>query len=280
MAATNETSSPERNKGWYQNDLTEVREPIRKLLETYSKVPSSEVVKHVNNIRERGFASNPYPCIGLYRFTSLTLLSHPLYDTILERLKAAANATYLDIGCCFGQDLRQLVQDGVPSERLVGLDIEETLMELGHDFFLDRKTLKSQFVVADVFKGAAQGKVWTDLEERGIDVLHCSAFLHLFTLQDQITAAKQIARLVKKGGIIVGRQVGTTKPGDMPGIIKNTFCYRHSVETFDAMWKEVGEATQTQWKVEGIMDMVEYNPVSSVEDENDRRFLFTVTRLE
>ena len=50
MAATNDTSLPERNKGWYQEDLTEVNEPIRKLLESYSRVPSAEVVKHVNQI--------------------------------------------------------------------------------------------------------------------------------------------------------------------------------------------------------------------------------------
>lgn len=50
MAATNETSFPERNRGWYQDDLTEVNEPMRKLLENYSYVPSSEVVKHVNAI--------------------------------------------------------------------------------------------------------------------------------------------------------------------------------------------------------------------------------------
>ena len=50
MAATNDTSLPERNKGWYQEDLTEVNEPIRKLLESYSKVPSREVVDHVNKV--------------------------------------------------------------------------------------------------------------------------------------------------------------------------------------------------------------------------------------
>ena len=50
MAATSDASLPERNKGWYQEDLTEVNEPIRKLLESYSKVPGGEVVKHVNKI--------------------------------------------------------------------------------------------------------------------------------------------------------------------------------------------------------------------------------------
>lgn len=230
--------------------------------------------------RERGFATNPYPCIGLYRFANLTLITHPLYGTILERLKSVSTSpTYLDVGCCFGQDLRQLVLDGVPSQHLIGLDVERALMELGYDFFLDRETLQSSFVVADVFEGGAQ-RVWSDLEERGIDVLHCSAFFHLFTLEKQISAAKQIAKLVRKDGIIVGRQMGSVKPGDVPAIKKHTVSYRHNVETLDNMWRDVGEVTGTRWKVEGTMDMVGVNPNSAVEDENSRRLLFTVTRVE
>ncbi|XDG07173.1 hypothetical protein ABKA04_006788 [Annulohypoxylon sp. FPYF3050] len=278
MAATNEAISPERNRGWYQDDLIDVNEPMRKLLENYSKVPSSEVVRHVNNIRERGFASNPYPCIGLYRFTNLTLITLPIYDVIVERLKAA-NARFLDIGCCFGQDLRQLVLDGVPSEHLTGLDIEKALTDLGYELFLDRKTIKSQFVVADVFKGATQGKVWTDLEN-GIDVLHCSAFFHLFPREEQLAAAKQIARLVKKGGMIVGRQMGNLKPRDMPAMKQGSFSYTHNVETWGALWKEVGEATQTRWKLNGAMDLVGINPNNLLEDGDSRRLLFTITRLE
>ncbi|KAI1094964.1 hypothetical protein F5B19DRAFT_393841 [Rostrohypoxylon terebratum] len=278
MAATNETSFPERNRGWYQDDLTDVNEPMRRLLENYSKVPGSEVVRHVNNIRERGFASNPYPCIGLYRFTNLTLITLPIYDAIVERLKAA-DARFLDIGCCFGQDLRQLVLDGVPSEHLIGLDIEKALMELGYDLFLDRKTIKAQFLVADVFKGATQGRVWTDLEN-GIDVLHCSAFFHLFPREEQLAAAKQIAGLVKKGGVIVGRQMGNLKPRNMPAIKQGNFMYIHNIETFDALWREVGEATQTRWKLDGTMDMVGINPNHLLEDEDSRRLLFTITRIE
>jgi SAM-dependent methyltransferase len=210
---------------------------------------------------------------------NLTLLTHPLYKAIVQRLKQA-DATYLDLACCFGQDLRQLVRDGVPSERLVGLDIEATLMELGYEFFLDRETLRSQFVVADVFKGEQQGHLWTDLEKRGTDVLHCSAFLHLFTLEEQISAAKNIAKLVKKGGIIVGRQVGSVKPGNVPAVKEGSVSYRHNVNSFDDMWKEVGAATNTRWSVEGTMDMIGINPNSPVEDENSRRLLFTVTRIE
>ncbi|KAK7996667.1 hypothetical protein PG989_004707 [Apiospora arundinis] len=274
MAATNETSNPERNRGWYKEDLTEINAPMRELLESYSKIPSDEVVGHVNAIRAEGFRANPYPCIGLYRFTILTLITHPLYDEIVQRLKSPG-ASYLDIGCCFGQDLRRLVLDGAPPENLTGLDIAESLMELGKDLFLDRDTLESRFVVADVFKGAAQGSAWTQLQEGGgFDVIHCSAFFHLFSLDDQIAAAKQVAGLVKKGG----NHRGSVRPGNVPAIKEGSVSFRHDIRSLDDMWNRVGEATGTQWDVTGSMDMVGVNPESPVEDANSRRLLFTISR--
>lgn len=154
-------------------------------------------------------------------------------------------------------------------------------MEKGYDLFLDRATLQSRFVVADVLQGsAAQGAVWTDLEKRGIDVRHCSAFFHLFTLAEQTSAAKNTAELVKKGGVIVGRQTGSVKPGVATVMWEGRFPYRHDVKTFDAMWRQVGETTQTRWEVGSTMDMVGMNPQSPIQNENSRRLLFTVTRVE
>ncbi|CAI7596735.1 unnamed protein product [Penicillium manginii] len=129
----------DRHQKWYDPDIEHVNPQIRHLLEAYSKVPSSDVVKHVNKIvgsrfirnahlvnnnnyqRARGFAANPYPCTWHYRFLNLTLLTHPLYESILARLKYDHSAIYLDRGCCLGQDLRQLVLDGVPSSQLIAL---------------------------------------------------------------------------------------------------------------------------------------------------------------
>ena len=50
MAATNATSLPERNRGWFREDLIEVNEPIRGLLEGYSRVRPTEGVAQVNEI--------------------------------------------------------------------------------------------------------------------------------------------------------------------------------------------------------------------------------------
>lgn len=198
------------------------------------------------------------------------------------RLKASSSARYLDVGCCFGQDLRQLVFDGVSSHQLVGLDIEAPLMDLGYDLFGDRSTLQSKFLVADVFAGAAQGNTWTSLIENPADVVHCSAFFHLFPLPEQVTAAKNIATLVKKGGVIVGRQSGSVKPGEVPAIKAGTTSFRHDVETWRKLWDRVGKETGTKWKVDGELDKLGMAGVkrSALEDQNSRRLLFTVERLE
>ncbi|KAJ5591280.1 hypothetical protein N7450_005252 [Penicillium hetheringtonii] len=282
MAAKNNESNTKRQQKWYEPDLDEVNPQIRHLLEDYSKIPSLDVVDHVNEIRAKGFASNPYPCIGSYRFLNLTLLTHPLYQSILETLKSNPSAIYLDLGCCFGQDLRQLVLDGAPSSQLIGLDIEGELMNLGYDLFLDQNTLKSRFFVADIFKGESQGEPWTGLVARGVDVIHCSAVFHLFPLPEQFEAAKSVAKLVKKGGVIVGRQSGSVRPAEVPAIKAGTTSFRHDTNTLAELWDKVGAVTGTKWKVEGSLDEVgiKKNCRNAVEDVNSRRLLFTIKREE
>ncbi|KAI0868540.1 hypothetical protein GGS24DRAFT_207357 [Hypoxylon argillaceum] len=84
---------------------------------------------------------------------------------------------------------------------------------------------------------------------------------------------------MNKGGVLVGRQIGSAQPGDVPAVQENSYSYRHDVSTFGAMWDKVGEATQTRWEVEGTMDMNRINPKSPVENQDSRRLLFTVTRV-
>ena len=60
------------------------------------------------------------------------------------RMKNGEN--FLDLGCCFGQDLRELVADGAPSENIYGLDIEGPLIDVGYDLFMDRGKIKSTLV--------------------------------------------------------------------------------------------------------------------------------------
>ena len=243
---------------------------------------------HLPHQRARGFQTLPYPCIGQFRFLTLTLPSHPLYRTIVSRLQNGE--TYLDVGCCFGQDLRQLVKDGVPSSKLIGLDVDGRLMDLGHEMFHDRGKLQSRFIVADVFNRTENA--WVSLEG-SIDVAHASAFFHLFPLADQIAAAEQIVRVMRprSGSMIIGRQAGSVKPRELPSIKKGETSFRHNMDTLRSMWQEVGNRTGTRWDVQGTMDSVGIRHTHGKDavvyvqtrpdwvDADMRRILFTITRL-
>ena len=49
----------------------------------------------------------PYPCIGTFGFLDLSVMASPHYKQIVDRVKGGEKL--LDLGCCFGQEVRQLV---------------------------------------------------------------------------------------------------------------------------------------------------------------------------
>lgn len=194
--------------------------------------------------------------------------------------------TLLDLGCCFGQDLRQLVADGAPSENIYGLDIEGPLIDVGYDLFMDRGKLKSTFFVADVF---TRGTDWSQLEGK-MDIINASAFFHLFPWPKQIEASCLLVRFgrSKPRTVIIGRQMGSLTPGEFPSLIEGETGYRHDIHTLQKLWDEVGAITGTRWEVDGTLDTVGImGKGDSSKDSKDkpawvepnmRRLLFTITR--
>lgn len=183
----------------------------------------------------------------------------------------------LDLGCCFAQDLRKLAHDGAPASLLYGAELESQYLELGYELFLDRDTFGANFVVADIFDD--QGPL-QELDGR-MDIVHIGLFLHLFDLDGQRKICERIVKLLKnkKGVLVLGTQVGNTKPKDVPfGAAKKVF--RHDEKSFEKLWKEVGEKTDTEWKVEATMDLGlgAGSKKRPWDDEDTRRLVFEVER--
>ena len=88
--------------------------------------------------RDKAWEIHPRPYIGQLRFLDLTLSESPSYPDILARLKNDPEAKFLDLGCCFGQDIRKLVYDGAPAPSLYGAELRREFVELGFDCFRDR----------------------------------------------------------------------------------------------------------------------------------------------
>lgn len=201
------------------------------------------LLTEANHVSSTDTASS---CIGQYRFLDLSIGNHELYPEILSRMKSG-NEKYLDLGCCFGQDIRRLVKDGVASKDCYGSDLRLNFMELGYDLFLDKDSLETKFIESDVFDPDSNLKAL----DGQIDILHAAAFFHLFDYEDQKKIGRRVVRLLKpqQGSLLVGRQVGNVKGGEFDHRTNpKQKMFRHDVETWKQMWKEIGEGTDTVWE--------------------------------
>lgn len=232
------------------------------------------------DIQKRDTAWNifPYPCIGQFRFLDMPLGGFDAYPEIVSRLKSGEE-TFLDLGCCFGQDIRRLVSDGVPDTACIGSDLHQGFLDLGYDLFLDKGKLHSKFFAADVFGKEAE---LTALEGQ-VDIIHASSFFHLFGYEGQKDVARRVVRLLKpqKGSLLVGRQVGNVAAHEETSRASGSgSMFLQNPESWKQMWKEIGEETGTEWKVDAeLREWPVVGQAVSWHREGTRRIFFSVRRL-
>ena len=194
----------------------------------------------------------------------------------------------VDLGTCFGQDLRLLASRGVPTENMWALDRDPKLWKLGYELFRDAGRFHAQFIQADFIEGAEEealsyglpaGPMCTsmgDLAAEGhptagsppsdsvaasalrpasleplrcrCDVIIANQFIHLFTLPQQTVACIRITKLSRPGTILVGYQQGRKTARAYER--PWGVMYFHNARTWLRMWRLVEAVTRTKWRVD------------------------------
>ena len=164
-----------------------------------------------------------------------------MYPEVLHRV--CAGETFLDLGCCFGQDIRKLVHDGAPSENILGVDTESRFLELGYELFGDREKLKARFYTQDVFDESFLAE-WRSK----IDIIFLGSFLHLFSFEQQKVVIAQLAKLLRKrkDALVFGRHLATENGGTLRTNALGWSLYHHSPETIRHLWET---APVGEWEV-------------------------------
>ncbi len=216
-------------------------------------------------------------------FLQLSISAQPCYPRVLSFLKEPETThTLLDLGCCFAQDIRKLVHDGVPSENLYACDLEQKFLDLSYDLFRDKEKMKGHFYTANALEdGGALDKL-----EGKIDVVYAASFLHLFGWDDQVKICKRIIKTLKpqKGSMVFGRQTGNVRGREVPNTprVSNdsaAMIWRHDVGSFARLWDEAGRETGTMWKTWGELDELEGMTTGHWAEEGIRRLKFQVERV-
>ncbi|KAI0719150.1 hypothetical protein C8T65DRAFT_61873 [Cerioporus squamosus] len=221
--------------------------------------------EHILDVQAEAFKVHPYPCIRRFAFIKMKLSPRfPAYNHLLKLGRERSDAILLDIGCCFGNDVRKAVADGFPVHNVVATDIHPEFWEFGHKLFNStQETFPARFFAGDVFDPAhldlappftsppattrPELSALTSLNPlRGhVSAIHISAVFHLFSEEEQVQLAHKIAGLLspEPGSIIFGLQSGRAEKGfrveaGVPNSHgKQMFC--HSPESWKELWESV-----------------------------------------
>ena len=193
---------------------------------------------------------SPYGCFQSFQFLNLaSTLADTRYQDVLERLRAPdSTETFLDVGCALGTVVRLLASQGVPDDRLYGTDLQAGLLDLGYELFGDRTWSRATYVAGDMLGEDYK----TRLDDRlggKIDIIHASAFFHLFEREDQLKAAKRMVGFLRSdnpGVMIFGQNQGPKIDG----------CEKYVLDpkSWKDLWEEVGQSTDTRWRTEMDVD--------------------------
>lgn len=231
---------PNKNVDWFTErpDDRYLTPVVRRLFETYSEIPADKVVDHIVNVRNESWKIYPYPCIGRFRFLDLGLMDFDEYGEVLDRM--GRGERLLDLGCCFGQEIRKLIADGAPPDNIYGCDLKSEFTQLGYDLFKDRDRLRATFLAADIFD---QTSALSDLKG-SCDMIYAGSFFHLFDYEQQCAASRAVAALLmpRKGSMLLGRQIGAVTARETPHHFEPTKkTFQQSPETFKKMWSDLGK---------------------------------------
>lgn len=154
----------------------------------------------------------------------------------------------------------------MPPSQLYASDLFPEYEDLSYELWRDQHIFPpGHYLTDDVLASNdvfLKGNLMTKLGPGQMDIIAITMFLHLFDYANQLRVATRILRLLshKPGSLILGSQAGVTKateqalkpPFDRTSEGEKRTVFRHSPESFTAMWEEAGAAAGVPLRVSAV----------------------------
>ncbi|KAL4069993.1 hypothetical protein V8B97DRAFT_1872110 [Scleroderma yunnanense] len=219
----------------------------------------NKLKEHILDVRARASTVAPYPCVTSLNFLRRKMSDHLAYQQVLKLGRERAGALLLEMGCCFGMELRRVVADGFPARQIIASDLNAELWEFGHT--LCRSTPESfpvTFLAGDALDPDFLSPIPCDVETQApFDVSRistltglkgkCSAiyarsFFHLFNEAQQCQIAHALGSLLspEKGSVIFGSHIGGSEKGSISHktIAGQERTFLHSPSSWKELWSK------------------------------------------
>lgn len=89
-----------------------------------------------------------------------------------------------------------------------------------------------------------------------MDVISAQSLFHLFGRDGQMAVASALVHMsrLEPGSLISGRQLGHQEGRNNRGLTEDSESFFHNPDTWSKFWKEIGDATGTQWRVQTCVE--------------------------
>ncbi|PIL22630.1 hypothetical protein GSI_15321 [Ganoderma sinense ZZ0214-1] len=226
-----------------------------------------ELKTHVLAVQTKAFAS--------WFSNRLRMARLPAYNAFIALGKQREGAILLDMGCCFGTEIRKAALDGWPVTGIVAVDLSKDLWDLGHELYrTSPETFPVPFLQGDILDpanltvapfptsptplppdGFSLGEVTSLNQLHGrVSAIFVGAFFHLFTFDGQERVARLLAGLLSPlpGSMIFGSH-GGLEAKDIWSPAEGTRMHCHSPESWRELWEGIFAEAGAQVKVDAIL---------------------------
>lgn len=223
----------------------------------------NELRAHILDVQAKAFTVARYPCITSLQFLRRKMSDHAAYGQVLKLGRERGGALLLEMGACFGIEIRKVVADGFPVKQIIASDLNTEFWEFGH--VLCRSTPESfpvTFLAGDALDPEFLSPILYEVETRPpldlarnrtlnalkgkCSVISARSFFHVFDEVQQYQLAHALGSLLspEKGSVIFGSHAGNTEKGLVAHkkIAGKESTFFHSPSSWEELWCETSLA--------------------------------------
>lgn len=223
-----------------------------------NRLSQVDLLNHVKTIHSEVLASeHVYRCICEMQYLSprASDFAPVSYQKVIELSKThGKDFRVIDIGCCFGQETRGLIMDGIPPECIVATDVHDYYWKMGNKLFMDDSIISNnqnslsaaavQTIFGD-FTTPLTGNEATDISghmEGKFHAILCFAIFHVLSKEQSERMITRLFHILKSDGMIFGYAAGSMNAPREWGRTPNNTATRwlYSCESLEEMFKSKG----------------------------------------